>query len=77
MTIETTGIAQEEPGFFETTDQHETSEKKTLEVREEIRNAIPIDPPDIKVPCCYANDLHINTTIVRIAELTKPSCKLI
>ena len=29
--IEATGIAQEEPVFFDTTDQQETTEKKTLE----------------------------------------------
>ena len=34
---------------------------------------LKIDPPVITVSCYYANDLHKDTTIVNIAQLTKSS----
>ena len=81
VNIETIAIAQAEPVFFDTTDQQETTEKRLKERRstkcwkrkEEARNAIPTDPPVITVSSCYANDLHKDTTIVNIPQLTKPS----
>ena len=73
VNIESTGIAQEESVFFDTTDQQETTEKELWKRKEEARNAIPTDPPVITVSCYYANDLHKDTTIVNIAQLTKPS----
>ena len=72
VNIESTGIAQAEPLFFDTTDQQETKEKQLWKRKEEARNAIPNDPPVITVSCFYANDLHKDTTIVNIAQLTKP-----
>ena len=77
VNIETTGLAQEEPVFFDPTDQRETTEKELWTRKEEARNAIPYDPPVITVSCYYVNDLHIDTTIVNIAQLTKPSRILI
>ena len=73
MNIESTGIAQEEPVFFDTTKQEQTTEKELWKCKEDARNAIPNDPPVITVSCYYANDLHKDTTIVNIAQLTKPS----
>ena len=72
VNIESTGIAQEEPVFFDPTNQQETTEKE-LWKRKEARNAIPTDPPVITVSCYYANELHKDKTIVNIAQLTKPS----
>ena len=43
----------------------------------ETGNATPNDPRVNTVPCYYANDLHKDTTIVNIAQLTKPSSILI
>ena len=77
VNIESTGIAQEETVFFDPTDQQETTEKELWKHKEEARNAIPTDPPVITVSCYYANDLHKDTTIVNIAQLTKPSRILI
>ena len=77
MNIESTCIAQEEAVFSDTTDQQETTEKDFWTRKEEARNAIPNDPPVITVSCYYANDLHKDTTIVNIAQLTKPSGILI
>ena len=77
MNIEFTGIAQEETVFFDPTDRQETTEKELWKRKEEARNAIPYDPPVITVSCYYANDLHKDTTIVNIAQLTKPSRILI
>ena len=77
VNIESTGIAQEEPVFFDNTGQQETTEKELWKRKEEARNAIPNDPPVITVSCYYANDLHKDTTIVNIAQLTKPSRILI
>ena len=77
MNIESTGIAQEELVFFDTTDQQETTEKELWKRKEEARNAIPTDPPVTTVSCYYANDLHKDTTFVNIAQLTKPSRILI
>ena len=73
VNIETTGIAQEERVFFDTTDQQETTEKKLWSRTEETRNVKPTDPPVFTVPWYYANDLHKDTTIVNLAQLTKPS----
>ena len=64
---ESTGIAQREPVFFDTTYQHKTSEKELRKRKEEIRNAIPNDPPVMTVSCSYKNDLHKVTTIVNEA----------
>ena len=77
VNIESTNIAQEETIFFDPTDQLETTEKKLWKRKEEDRNAIPNDPPVITVSCYYANDVHKDTTIVNIAQLTKPSRILI
>ena len=77
VNIESTGIAQEETVFFDPTNQLETTEKELWKRKEEARNAIPNDPPVITVSCYYANDLHKDTTIVNIAQLTKPSRILI
>ena len=76
MNIESTGIAQEEQVFHDPTDQQETTEKELWTRKKEARNAIPNDPPVITVSCYYANDLHKDTTIVKIAKLRKPSCLL-
>ena len=73
MNFESTGIAQEEKVFHEPTDQQETTEKELCTCKEEARNARPKDPPVITVSCYYAIDLHKDTTIVNIAQLTKPS----
>ena len=52
--------------------------KKALwERKEDARNAIPNDQPVITVACYYANDLHKDTSVVNIAQLTKPSRILI
>ena len=77
VNIESRGIAQEETVFFDPTDQLETTEKEHWKRKTEARNAIPSDPPVITVSCYYANDLHKDTTIVNIAQLTKPSRILI
>ena len=77
VNIESTGIAQEEQVFLDTTDQQETIETKLWKRKEEVRNTIPTDPPVVTVSCYYANDLHKDTTIVNIAHLTKPSRILI
>ena len=70
---ESTGIAQEELVLFDTTDQQETTEKELWSGKAEARNAKPNDPPVITVSCYYANDLHKDTLIENIAQLTKPS----
>ena len=75
--IESAGIAQEEPVFFDPTDQQETAEKEIWTREEEAQNAIPNDPPNITVSCYYAKDLHKDTTIVKIAQSTKTSRILI
>ena len=77
VNIESTGLAQEEQVFHDPTGQQETTEKELWTRKEEARNAIPNDPPVITVSCYYANDLHKDTTIVNIAQLTKPSRILI
>ena len=77
VNIETTGIAQEEPVFFETTDQQVTTRTDFWKRTEEARKALPNDPPVITVSCFFANDLHKDTTIVNMVELTKPSRILI
>ena len=77
VNIEFTGIAQKEPVFFDPTDHQETTEKELWKRKEEVRNTIPNEPPVITVSCFYANDQHKDTTIVNIAQLTKPSRILI
>ena len=77
VNIESTGIAQEEPVFFDPTDQQETTEKELWKRKDDVGNAIPKEPRVITVSCYYANDLHKDTTIVNIAQLTKPSSILI
>ena len=77
VNIESTGIAQEEQVSFDPIDQKETTEKELWTRKEEARKAVPNDPPVITVSCYYANDLHKDTTIVNIAQLTKPSRILI
>ena len=68
VNIASTGPAQEEPVFVDTTDQEQTTEKELWKRKEETRNVIPNDPPNITVSCYYANDLHKGTTIVIIAQ---------
>ena len=77
VNIKCTGIAQEESVFFDTTDQQETTEEELWQRKEDVRNTIPNDPPVITVSCYYANDLHKDTTIVNIAQLTQLSRMLI
>ena len=77
VNIESTGIAQEEQFFHDPTDQQGTTEKELWTRKEEARNALPNDPPVNTVSCYYANDLHKDTTIVNIAQLTKTSRTLI
>ena len=77
VNIESTGIAQEETVVFDSTDQQETTEKDLWKRKAEARNAIPNDRPVITVSCYYANDLHKDTSIVNIAQLTKISRILI
>ena len=77
VNIESTGIAQEEPVFVDTTHQEQNTEEELWKRKDETRNAIPNDPPVITVSCYYANDLHKDTTILNIAQLTKPSRILI
>ena len=77
INIESTGIVQEETVFFDPTDRQETTEKELWKRKDEVRNAIPKEPPVITVSCSYANDLHKDTTFVNIAQLTKPSRILI
>ena len=75
--LKSTGIAQEEQVFHDPTDQQETTEKELWTRKEEARNAISNDPTVITVSCYYANGLQKDTTIVNIAQLTKPSRTLI
>ena len=77
VNTESTGIAQEETVLFDPTDQQKTTERELWKRKEEARNAIPNDPPIITVSCYYAIDLHKDTSIVNIAQLTKPSRILI
>ena len=77
VNIESTGIAQEQTVFFNPTNQQEATEKEPWKRKEEVQNAIPNDPPVITVSCYYANDLHKDTTVVNIAQITKPSRILI
>ena len=74
VNIESTGIAQEETVFLDPTDQQETTEKDLWKRKDEGRNAIH-KSSQCRVP--YANDLHKDTSIVKIAQLTKPSRILI
>ena len=73
VNIEPTGIVQEDPVILDTTDQQETTEKELWKRKEQTHRAIPEDPTVITVSCYYVNDLHKDTTIVNIAQLTKSS----
>ena len=73
MNIAATGISQEETVFLDTTDKQKTTEEELWKRKEETRNAMPNHPPIITVSCFYAIDLHKDTTIVKIAQLTKSS----
>ena len=82
VNIESTGNAQKEPVFFDTTDRNgkvnfDNTEKELWNRKEESRNTIPNDPPVITVSCYYAKDLHKDTKTLNIAQLTKPSRILI
>ena len=77
VNIESTGIAQEEQVFHDPTDQQETTEKELWILKNEAGNAIPNDLSVITVSSYYANDLHKDTTVVNIAQVTKPSRILI
>ena len=76
VNIESTGIAQEEQVFFDPTKKR-PRKKRMWKRKEEARKAIHNDPPVLTVSCYYANDLHKDKTILNIAQLTKPSRKLI
>ena len=73
VSSESNSITQKEPIFFDPTDQQETTEQELWMRKNEARNAILNDPPVIRVSCYYANDVNKDTTIVNIAQLTKPS----
>ena len=73
VNIDFTGIAQEQPVFFDTTDQQKTKEKELWKRKEEAGNAIPNDPPVNIVSCYYVQEPDKETTIVNIAHFTKPS----
>ena len=77
VNIESTSIAQERPVFFDRTDQDKTVGKELCKHKEETRPAFPKDPAVMTVSCYYANGLHKDTTIVDIAQLSKPSRILI
>ena len=66
-------MAQEEPFFSETTYRQETPANELWKCKEKKCRAVPTVPPVFTVSCCYTNDLHKDTTIVNIAQLTKPS----
>ena len=51
VTIESTGIAQEEQVFHDPADQQDTTEKEVWTRKEDARSAIPNDPPVITVSC--------------------------
>ena len=76
MNIEPTGIAQEEL-FFYSTDQHETTGSELWKRKQKTQNAIPYNPSIITVSCYSAKKLHKDTTVLNIAQLTKPSRILI
>ena len=73
VNIESTGIAQEESVFFDTTHHHETAEKGLSKHKKETQSAISNEPPVITESWFYANDLHKNTKIVNVAQSIKPS----
>ena len=76
VNIEFTGIAHDNPSSL--IPQTNKRLQKTIfgNVKKK-HGAILNDPPVITVSCYYANELHKNTTIVNIAQLTKPSRILI
>ena len=51
VNVQSRGIAQEDPVFFDTTDQQKTTEKELCKHKAEARNAIPNDPTVITVAC--------------------------
>ena len=63
--------------FFDPTDQQETTEKELWARKEEAQKTIPTNTPVIPRSCYYANDLHEDTTVANIAQLTEPSHILI
>ena len=77
VNIGSTGHAQDEPVFFDITDQHKTTKKELWKSKEETQNAISNNPPVITVSWGYAIDLLKDTTFVNIAQSTKPSRILI
>ena len=68
--LDYTGIAREQPVFF---DQQKTTEKGLRKRKEEAENVIANNPPVITASCFYANDPHKDTTIVKRQQLAKPS----
>ena len=75
-----TGNPQEEPVFFGTRDLHETLRNHSRSVQKKhaaIHRNIPTEWQFITVLCHFATDLHKETIIVNIAQLTKPSRILI
>ena len=77
LNIESTGSVQEEPVFFDTTDQQKITEKVHWKRKEAAQNAIPNDPPAITVSQFYANDLNKDKTFLIIAKIRKQSRILI
>ena len=55
LIIEPKGFSREELVFFDTTDQHEETEKQFLKRTEETRPSMPTDPSIITVSCHYGN----------------------
>ena len=51
VNVESTGTAQEETVFFDPTDQQDTTENELWKRKDEVRNAIPKEPPVITVSC--------------------------
>ena len=74
VNIESTGIAQEQPVFFDTKLKRENWKIfSEVEGREEdVRSTILTEPPIMTAPGYYANNLHKSTTIFSIALSIKP-----
>ena len=72
VNIESTGIAQEDLVLFDTTDQHETTEKEFGNLKK--KQKMPYQTMHQSSVSCYcANDLDKDTKNVNISQLTKPS----
>ena len=69
VNIASTNIEQEEPVFFDNTDQHETTEEELWKRKRGTLLGNHKEPQVIKVSCCYSNSLHKDTTNVNIAQL--------